>query len=66
MPLDMKRQARIGAAQKIASEMGQDAATEHLPEEAEAPVAEEVPEEASSELSPEDAQKLSGLAALLK
>lgn len=65
MPLDMKRQARIGAARKLASEMAQDAATEHLPAEpVEAPV-EEMPEE-SQELTPEDAAKLSRLAELMK
>lgn len=71
MPLDMQRQARISAARKLASEMAEDAATEHLPdapEAMEAPAEEAAdPMEASDgELTPEDAQKLSQLAALMK
>jgi hypothetical protein len=66
MPFDMKRQARANAARKVAAEMSQDAATEHLPDE---PEAVDSPLEESTEpadLTPEEAQKLSGLAALLK
>jgi len=70
MPLDIKRQARIGAARKLASEMAQDAATEHLPEEPAAVEVEVAPAETAEpgamELSPEDAEKLSRLADMLK
>lgn len=68
MPIDnLRSTARISAARKLASEMADDMATEHLSDEPEAvdSPAEEA-QEPAEQLSPEDEAKLKQFVDMLK